>query len=187
MKRNTPNSGPNYKKNKRLYEKMYGVPTNQKGGRTSLTERIYNAGLLQPVIIATRKFRMTYPNSSYAQLYKHLQDTFGKQIFPDQKYPQNFSKVLNALPEWQAAYWAGHATIPDMIEAAMHTRLFTGKYDDKLLLEIYKIEHNRQLAQQVIDQSKKDHEINVMMTIKGDGSDNLGDLGDLMEEDLDDC
>lgn len=180
-----PNNGPYRRQNKRLYGKMYNNPV--KIGQPSLLEKIYDAGLLQPVIIATRKFRMQYPKSGYAQLYQHLQDTFGKKIFPDNKWSSNFSKILNSLPEWQAAYWAGHATIPDMIEAAMHTRLFTGKYDDKLLLEIYKIEHNRQLAQQVIDQSKKDHEVNVMMTIRGDGSDNLGDLGDLMEEDLDDC
>lgn len=139
-------------------------------GAVGLIGRLMNANLLPLVCVETRKFRIAHPLSSYADLYKYLNTKF-PEYFPMDKpiyNGSNFSKQLNQSKEWQAAYWAAHYNIDDLLETKMQSKLYNDELDNKDLVRVYDIHKRSKENKEILDEIQK--QVDIKLTVNGDSN-----------------
>lgn len=140
----------------------------QRRGRVGLIESLMTANLLPLVCVETRKFRTAHPMSSYKDLYLYLHDKF-PDYFPTDKplyQGSNFSKQLNQSKEWQAAYWAGHYNIDDLLETKIQSKLYNDELDNKDIVRVYDIHKRSKENKEILDEIQK--QVDIQLTVNGD-------------------
>lgn len=139
-------------------------------GSPSLVEKLMRANLLPLVCVETRKFRMSNPQTGYADLYRYLADKFPDYFDASKKLyaGSNFSKQLNQSREWQAAYWSAAYNIDEMLETKIHEGLYNDKFDNKDIVKLYDIQRRAVENKEILDSIEKN--VTVSMNIsEGDG------------------
>ena len=151
-------------------DKIEAGDTKKMSGCPSLVEKLMTANLLPLVCVETRKFRMSNPQTGYADLYRYLATKFPDYFDATKKLyaGSNFSKQLNQSKEWQAAYWSAAYNIDDMLETKIHEGLYNDKFDNKDIVKLYDIQRRSVENKEILDTIEKNVNVNMNIT-EGDG------------------
>lgn len=112
-------------------------------GKKSLIEKLKVQGIYYRVLSNTRKYRIDNPNSTYKELYLHL-NTLYPTVFDNlDVYGSNFRKIVESDEKWSAAYWSSKNDISDMIDLQTIMLLQREDLEQSTIVKLYDIEVKR--------------------------------------------